>query len=143
MPTYNVSDAETASKDFETETSSLQHQEGAIPRNIVNRMIEARLRLQAVDAGGRGYWVTDAWEASLIDRLSGRQLAHIWEAVSGEIDQNLFVSPLRALRIHKRGAVFRISLISFLRLALNLQEPAASSLREAQDNIDMLFDTTG
>jgi hypothetical protein len=86
----------------------------------------------------RPFWMTNDWQAVLIDPDAGRVLAHVWGDECGKYYPTLYLSPLQASRMSKLCSG-HLSWATFPRMKFDLLRLKAGSLREAQDAIEALL----
>jgi hypothetical protein len=84
-------------------------------------------------------WFSNDWKATLIDRSSGRVLAHVWDDGSGKYYPTLFVSFGKAYQLMKVHPCYVSWFDSFPWVTLDLLRLKASSLSGAQHAIEHIL----
>jgi|HubBroStandDraft_6_1064221.scaffolds.fasta_scaffold111037_3 hypothetical protein len=84
-------------------------------------------------------WFSNDWKATLIDRSSGRVLAHVWDDGCGKYYPTLFVSFGKAYQLMRVHACYVSWFDSFPWVTLDLLRLKSSSLSSAQHAIEHIL----
>jgi hypothetical protein len=91
----------------------------------------------------RATWIGDDEEVALIDRDSGRVLAHVWHDGYGKYYPTVYALPWQALRVLRQAGGYVVSVLPFPRLTVELLRLKAASIGPAQAYVDELLGLAG